>query len=126
VIAIGLFLFDDWELGILIGALAITVIWAIFGWLGARKENGAIFIFFFAFAIVEPCYLIARTLYMLIEKQPGNINSSAIFPLAAIATLALVTRILSIIWGVFSRLHFGSGLKDHVFDKEESLPIFTA
>jgi len=46
--------------------------------------------------------------------------------LAAIATLALITRILVIIWGIFTRLHFRSGLKDDVFDREQSLPLFTA
>jgi len=124
-------LFVDWELGVLIASLFVTLVWAIAGFVGARKENNVVMNLFFIFSILEPGYIIARTIYIIIEQQPDHNTTpqpkySTYVPLLAIVSLAVITRVLVIIWGIFTKLHFGGGLKDEIFDKETSLPFFTA
>eukprot|EP01091_Cochliopodium_minus_P020361 TRINITY_DN8872_c0_g1_i1.p1 TRINITY_DN8872_c0_g1~~TRINITY_DN8872_c0_g1_i1.p1 ORF type:complete len:317 (+),score=48.74 TRINITY_DN8872_c0_g1_i1:39-989(+) len=124
VCSFGLFLFEDWEWIILIVSLLVTFGWIILGWLGSRKENKLAFIFFFLFSLVEPVYIISRAAYVIIKHQS---NKRETWPsLIAIVVCSLIVRSLLIIYAIFVRLHFGGGLKEDIFDKEDRLPFFTA
>ena len=92
VVTVGIFLVDnvrDYELWLGVTSLILTFAWAILGLVGARKENKLMFIFFFAFSVLEPVYIIGRILYIIVVV-PSKYPSAIFPPIIAIGLLELL------------------------------------
>jgi len=118
VLAVGMFqIADHIEFYVDLAMLVLTIALAILGWTGIRHEQKKPVIVFLAFSVVEPAYIIWKAVDAILH--PYDLGGP-FYVIAAltIAVLALITRMLLIIWTVWALSGFGSGLRN-VFEREE-------
>jgi len=93
----------------------VTVLWASLGWYTVRHEKKALIWLFLLFALVEPAYIIwkDREAITSIENEEGYAAASL-----GVSALAIVCRVLLIVWTFLVYKGFNKGLRD-VFKREE-------
>jgi len=115
----GLFLLsaDKSELGLVIGAMIVTVVWAFVGWYGTLKENLNFLYFFYAMATVEPAYVIYKISWTFIYFD--RFTNIPIRLIIAAVVIALLSRILLLVFNYKCILNFGQGLHSYI-DRDTS------
>jgi len=115
----GLFLLsgDPSELGLVIGAMLVTVVWAFVGWYGTLKENLNFLYFFYAMATVEPAYVIYKISWTFIYFD--RFTNIPIRLIIAAVVIALLSRILLLVTNYRCISNFGQGLHSYI-DRDTS------
>eukprot|EP00455_Lapot_gusevi_P018515 TRINITY_DN20119_c0_g1_i1.p1 TRINITY_DN20119_c0_g1~~TRINITY_DN20119_c0_g1_i1.p1 ORF type:complete len:348 (-),score=45.45 TRINITY_DN20119_c0_g1_i1:42-962(-) len=103
-----------------VGLLSIAYFFV--GHIAFRRESPAWAVVFFVGCVISPAYI----LWVGWHTLQGNLVTSATmnpnnwefaWKLLILGCLALVNRVLSIIWAIFSYRNFGKGLRDRALQK---------
>lgn len=111
------FLFESkMEIALNVGAIIVSLMWATVGFLSVRREVVSGMVLFLLFACIEPAYII----YQLIELYDADEEeiSDGTNQFWITCSLALVVRLLLLIWMAFVWSNFGKGLRQRVFGKK--------
>jgi len=113
VVMVGMFVIHGTELYIDIGALIITFLWVILGWYGVRYERLWFMVIFFVLCPLEPIYIVIRITFLFFLSM--DFSNPFFPPLMTFALLALVNRVVLVIWAALVTRHFGRGLREKAF-----------
>eukprot|EP01119_Soliformovum_irregulare_P015258 TRINITY_DN4278_c0_g1_i1.p1 TRINITY_DN4278_c0_g1~~TRINITY_DN4278_c0_g1_i1.p1 ORF type:complete len:314 (+),score=50.40 TRINITY_DN4278_c0_g1_i1:234-1175(+) len=116
----GILISKDWKIWIDIIALIASFSWAVLGWVSLRLENRIGAILFFVFSVIQPGYVFYKFIFVTVFDNQISVEDQSLEPLTyVVGSLAIVVRILTIIFAILVRRGFGGGLK-RVFKKEEA------
>jgi len=119
VLAVGMFYYDTFGLELIVDVVGfvLTIVWAVGGYYGVRREIKWVMITFFALAIVEPTYIVYKMIRLL-TLDIEILDTDFGWPFIIMAGLAVICRIALLFWAVMCFRHFGNGL-ELVFVKEK-------
>lgn len=116
VLIAGFFLYTtNIQLYLDIGVLCSTVFLAAIGWVGIRREISTLVILWFLFCWIPLIYVIFKFIYYQENAPSSDFFSPLVY---CTGSLALLCRILLIVFVAICRRNFDKGLKS-VFEKEE-------
>lgn len=97
---------------------AVTLLWLLTGYYGARLEKRAVMLPWLLFAIVEPAYIVYYAVtYGLARGSEPAPNDSIVFLMFVIGFLAIVFRLVLVILSIRVIRNFHHGLREKVFER---------
>ncbi|ELR11164.1 uncharacterized protein ACA1_388440 [Acanthamoeba castellanii str. Neff] len=119
VLMLGMFLLRGANIIVDVALVVASIIWAVITTVyGVRRENFRVMLGFFAFAPVEPIYIIVKYIVASVT-QPDRFASDEVPPVIVFGTFALICRVVLVILSCFVIRNFGKGLLE-VFHKEST------
>jgi len=112
---------ENYELYMNIVVIVLTFVWAGLGWASVRMEKKVGIGIFFAFAPIQPAYIIYKLIKL--HSSPKDVYAPLIY---SMGSASIISRIMSVIWVIRCTVNFGNGM-DRIFRKEdeEEKPILS-
>eukprot|EP01121_Diplochlamys_sp_Union-15-3_P020921 TRINITY_DN8314_c0_g1_i2.p1 TRINITY_DN8314_c0_g1~~TRINITY_DN8314_c0_g1_i2.p1 ORF type:complete len:188 (-),score=20.02 TRINITY_DN8314_c0_g1_i2:109-672(-) len=112
-------LFKDVEFTLTIVLVVINSFWALLGYVAVKKENKILLILFVLIALIIPGYIIAE-LANIREVLHQNKVLFFLLPIIITGIFVVITRIGLFYFSYRAWKYFGHGLKERVFDADNS------
>ncbi|KAG8193733.1 hypothetical protein JTE90_005031 [Oedothorax gibbosus] len=105
---------------ILASGVPVTILVFIFGSLGIRYESQTLMIVFYVLGLFEPGYVIYKFYYTVTEGKEVDATYDATFVCGYFAVIIWMLLIIATVY--FAYYHFGTGLKEKLFEKAGNSP----